>query len=730
MNAKFLINRSLKAINLKEVFRYIIYIYVSLSFAFAQSTLAQEDDGNSLRALLGGIGVETGPIGGEPVETATPDVEDDANPEETETVSDSDTPQETSGPVASGSIDSVLETQPDILPEPQLEVDGPEETPVIIANKPPQNRPMRSTTVNGIEIPQRAPEFRDYSSAPWRVENIPTLMKIEQINRQMEQARDEGNSSEQLEEQAKQKLDQLKEKLKGVLLETFFDDLTEEVYFDQFSDPADEENFPQRMFYRDAYVSAVASTLGSRVNPYFLVHGDSGQGKSLVPYEIARRIITGDIPSRLRGRRVLRFDLEELTRDNHKLPKHLQKGDVNNRLIALASELEEYQSDIIIAVDISNPALQKPHLDKVLTQISKNRNIPILLVGQETDNIFVKDGVQLSLESREQPNLSRDEIVDIVLRSVAPLVNDVSVQVNREAIRDLVNVMELRLGSDNFPGQVIEVVERAINRRNENRISGVSERVQFLDQEISKLNLELTGLENENGPLAEREKEAIRNNIIRVQEEKAAIEKWLDGYEEAFEFLQRNDDHISSTQNTLDRANRLRTNLMTRLAPYWTTLRKSLHMRISQFNDPKGIEFIEKLFSESYELGMGEPGSQPIENAETNVTLLMREYLSDDIYSGETLDLIYKQIMGILNSIFTEAFKGGVDENYLALSRTILEASENISMSRSNSQDVFRQLEEALGDNWPSIQTAVRIKQIHFDKCSKNSIAASMPKHS
>ncbi len=688
MIANFLFKKLIRIFDVKLIAQSLVYIYVIAMLSFSQTAIAQED-GDSLSDLLGNLGINTETFGGESAaEPAASGDEAETAPIEIDATVETDEEETAPGPSVS------TQTGPeesDLIRELSPEVDLVD-APVIPPVAPQAVRQQGTSTVNGITLPQRAPEFRDFSSAPWRIANLPILIKIEKVNQQLETARANGQASEQVEEQGKRTLDKLKEQLKGVLIETFFDDLTEQVYFEQFTD---------RPFYRDEYIGSVATTLSSRQNPYFLVHGDAGQGKTLIPYEIANRIIEGNIPSRLRGRRVIRLDLEELSRDNHKLPKHLQKGDVNNRLIALTDELEEYQNDVIIAVDISNPALQRTHLDKVLTQISKNRNIPILLIGQETDNIFVKDGVQLTLESREQPHLSKDEVVDIIFRRVAPLEEEYGISVSREAIRDLVNVMELRIGAENFPGQAIEIVERAIHRRYENRISGKSERVQFLEREIAKLQLELAGLDNEQGPLADRERDKINANISQIREEMAAVEKWLEGYEEAFDFLQQNDDYISNTQNARSQAQRTRTQLEIRLAPYWTQLRLGLHMRISQFNDAKGLEFIEKLFEKSYELGMGDTGSQPIENAETNVTLLMQEYLSNETYPADVLDTIYQQIMGMLNAIFTEAFKGGYNVSYLGLTQTIQEADSRIAEARGHSQDVFGQLQEALGENWP-----------------------------
>jgi ATP-dependent Clp protease ATP-binding subunit ClpB len=302
---------------------------------------------------------------------------------------------------------------------------------------------------------------------------------------------------------------------------------------------------------RDAEIRRVMQVLSRRTKNNPVLLGDPGVGKTAIVEGLARRIVAGDVPEGLKGKRVLALDIGAL------LAGTKYRGEFEERLKALLKELAAGAGDVVLFIDelhtivgagategasgagdLIKPPLARGELHCIgattLDEYRKNvekdkaleRRFQPIFVSQPgvEDTIAILRGLKERYEVHH-----RVRIQDAALVAAARLSSRyISDRFQPDKSIDLMDeaASRLRIEIDSMPTELDQVVrkirqlevERAALQKEQDR--GSRERLEQLERELAELQAEADRL------TAQWKKE--KEQMQRVGEVKEKLERARD----------------------------------------------------------------------------------------------------------------------------------------------------------------------------------------------------------
>ncbi len=278
---------------------------------------------------------------------------------------------------------------------------------------------------------------------------------------------------------------------------------------------------------RDTEIRRVVQVLARRTKNNPVLIGEPGVGKTAVVEGLAQRLVAGDVPDSLKGRRLVSLDLPSMVAGAK------YRGEFEERLKAVLTEIRDAEGQVITFIDelhtvvgagasgdssmdagnMLKPMLARGELrmigattlDEYRERIEKDpaleRRFQQVYVGEPSveDTIAILRGLRERYEAHHKV-----AITDGALVAAASLSNRYipSRQLPDKAI-DLVDeaASRLRMEIDSSPEE-IDVLRRSVERMQMQRFAldkesdaGSRERLQRLDEELANTMEELRGLE-------------------------------------------------------------------------------------------------------------------------------------------------------------------------------------------------------------------------------------------
>ena len=285
---------------------------------------------------------------------------------------------------------------------------------------------------------------------------------------------------------------------------------------------------------RDAEISRAMQTLIRRTKNNPVLIGGAGVGKTAIAEGLAQRIVSGDVPEELGGRRVLALDIGSMVAGSK------FRGEFEERLKGVLDEIRQARGEIILfidelhtvvgagaaegAVDASN--MMKPALARGELQA----------LGATTEDEYRKHIERdAALERRFQPILVEEPDAETAVKMLEGLrpryESHHKVSVSDEAVEAAVRLSQRYITERLLPDKAVDLIDEAASR--------IRIEAQSMPGSLKDMELRLRHLEDE------EEAAAQRGDYERAAEYRSEGIRLRDEYRREREGLPSREDHMT-----------------------------------------------------------------------------------------------------------------------------------------------------------------------------------------
>ena len=218
---------------------------------------------------------------------------------------------------------------------------------------------------------------------------------------------------------------------------------------------------------RDAEVKRVMQTLTRRTKNNPAIIGDAGVGKTAIAEGLAQRIVSGDVPDALKGRRLLALDMGNMVAGSK------FRGEFEERLKSVIDEVKQAHGEIILFIDeihtvvgagAAEGALDASNLLKPALARGELQCIGATTIDEYRKHIE-KDA---ALERRFQPILIEEPDVDTaieMLRALCPRYEaHHKVKIEESALKAAVKLSHRYITDRNLPDKAVDLIDEAASK--------------------------------------------------------------------------------------------------------------------------------------------------------------------------------------------------------------------------------------------------------------------------
>ncbi|TCO41609.1 ATP-dependent Clp protease ATP-binding subunit ClpB [Kribbella antiqua] len=310
---------------------------------------------------------------------------------------------------------------------------------------------------------------------------------------------------------------------------------------------------------RDSEIRRVVQVLSRRTKNNPVLIGEPGVGKTAVVEGLAQRIVAGDVPESLRGRRLIGLDLGAMVAGAK------YRGEFEERLKAVLTEIKESEGQIITFIDelhtvvgagatgegamdagnMLKPMLARGELrmigattlDEYRTRIEKDpaleRRFQQVFVGEPSaeDTIAILRGLKERYEAHHKVAIS-----DSALVAAATLSNRY-------------------ISGRQLPDKAIDLVDEAASRLRMEIDSSPVE-IDSLRRTVDRLKMEELALSREEDPSSQERLERLRADLADREEELRALEARWDREKSGLNRVGEIKERIDELRGQAERAQR------------------------------------------------------------------------------------------------------------------------------------------------------------------------------
>ncbi len=309
---------------------------------------------------------------------------------------------------------------------------------------------------------------------------------------------------------------------------------------------------------RDEEVRRVMQILSRRTKNNPVLVGEPGVGKTAVVEGLAARIVAGDVPKGLQGKRLLALDLGSL------LAGAKYRGEFEERLKAVVAEVQEAAGEIVLFLDelhtlvgagAAEGAVDAANLLKPALARGELRCIGATTLDEYRQHVE-KDA---ALERRfqvvrvEEPTVA--DTVAILRGLQERYENHHGVRIQDAALLAAARLSARYLPDRRLPDKAIDAVDEAASRiRLE--LDSMPAELDALERQIRQLQIERAGLEAEGGAPSTGEIAKIDQRLAEVEEEARALRVRWQNEQSALQEAQELRQQIEELRTRAEQAER------------------------------------------------------------------------------------------------------------------------------------------------------------------------------
>ncbi|MCD1076496.1 ATP-dependent chaperone ClpB [Cutibacterium acnes] len=282
---------------------------------------------------------------------------------------------------------------------------------------------------------------------------------------------------------------------------------------------------------RDQEIRRVVQVLARRTKNNPVLIGEPGVGKTAVVEGLAQRVVAGDVPDSLKGRRVVSLDLSSMVAGAK------YRGEFEERLKAVLNEIKEAEGQIITFIDelhtvvgagaSGEGAMDAGNMLKPMLARGELRMIGATTLDEYREHIE-KDP---ALERRFQQVFVGEPSVENTIAILRGLRERYEahhkVRITDGALVAAASLSHRYITARQLPDKAIDLIDEAASRLRM-EIDSSPEEIDTLRREVDRMKMEIFAVEKEDDP-------ASQQRLTRLRADMADKEETLRGLESRWE---------------------------------------------------------------------------------------------------------------------------------------------------------------------------------------------------
>ncbi len=306
---------------------------------------------------------------------------------------------------------------------------------------------------------------------------------------------------------------------------------------------------------RDEEIRRVIQVLSRRTKNNPVLIGEPGVGKTAIVEGLARRIVEGDVPEGLKGKRVVDLDLGSMVAGSK------YRGEFEERLKAVLKEITDAQGEIITFVDelhtivgagAAEGAMDAGNMIKPLLARGELRMIGATTLDEYRKHIE-KDA---ALERRFQPVYVGEPSVEDTIAILRGLKERYEVHHGvriQDAALVAAAVLSNRYLTGRFlPDKAIDLVDEAASRLRI-EIDSLPTEIDVVERRIRQLEVERVALAKETDPASKERLEAIDAELGNLREQSDAMKAHWQAEKDAISRIRALKEELEARRSELER---------------------------------------------------------------------------------------------------------------------------------------------------------------------------------
>jgi ATP-dependent Clp protease ATP-binding subunit ClpB len=309
---------------------------------------------------------------------------------------------------------------------------------------------------------------------------------------------------------------------------------------------------------RDEEIWRVIQILSRRTKNNPALIGDPGVGKTAIAEGLAQRIVNGDVPEGLKGKRLVQLDLSSLVAGAK------YRGEFEERLKAVLKEITEAQGQILLFVDELHTVVGAGAAEGAMD--ASNMLKPMLargelhMIGATTLDEYRKHVEKdPALERRFQPVLVEEPSVEDTISILRGLKERYEihhgVRITDPATIAAATLSNRYIADRHLPDKAIDLIDEAAARLR-TEIDSKPQALDEVDRQIMQLEIEREALKREKDKASKERLEKLEKELADLQEASTELHARWTTEKEAIANLQATKEKIEKTRIEIEKAER------------------------------------------------------------------------------------------------------------------------------------------------------------------------------